>query len=99
MFNADDGILLANHGPVVSGRTALDEYLEKHAKTLPLFEKLDLRTHKIDDLGEYVIEFAGGVATWRVNEYSGVSLGKGILVWRRVNGGALQKWRSISMYD
>jgi hypothetical protein len=99
LFNADDGILLANHGPVVSGRKALDEHMERHAKALPLFEKLDLRTHKIDDLGEYVIEFAGGVVTWKVNEYTGVSLGKGILVWRRANGGALQKWRAISMYD
>ena len=99
LFNADDGILLANHGPVVSGRKALDEYMERHAKALPLFEKLDLRTHKIDDLGEYVIEYASGVVTWKVNEYSGVSLGKGILIWRRANGGGLQKWRSISMYD
>jgi hypothetical protein len=99
LFNADDGILLANHGPVVSGRKALDEYMERHAKALPTFEKLDLRTHKIDDLGEYVIEYAGGVVTWKVNEYTGVSLGKGILIWRRANGGALQKWRAISMYD
>jgi ketosteroid isomerase-like protein len=99
LFNADDGILLANHGPVVSGRKALDEHMERHAKALPLFEKLDLRTHKIDDLGEYVVEYASGVVNWRVNEYSGVSLGKGILIWRRAKGGALQKWRSISMYD
>jgi ketosteroid isomerase-like protein len=99
LFNADDGILLANHGPVVSGRKALDEYMETHAKALPLFEKLDLRTHRIDDLGEYVIEYASGVVNWKVNEYSGVNLGKGILIWRRANGGGLQKWRSISMYD
>jgi ketosteroid isomerase-like protein len=99
LFNADDAILLANHGPVVSGRKALDEYMEKHAKALPLFEKLDLRTHKIDDLGEYVVEYAGGVVTWKVNEYTGVNLGKGILIWRRANGGQLQKWRTISMYD
>ena len=80
-------------------RKALDEYMETHAKAFPLFEKLDLRTHKIDDLGEYVIEYASGVVTWKVNEYSGVNLGKGILIWRRANGGGLQKWRSISMYD
>jgi hypothetical protein len=99
MFLADDAIVLANHGTVVSGRNALDEYMEKHAKALPVFEKLDLRTHKIDDLGEFVVEHAGGVVTWRVNEYTGVSLGKGILIWRRANGGGLQKWRTISMYD
>jgi ketosteroid isomerase-like protein len=99
LFYADDGILLANQGTVVSGRKALDEYTEKHVKVLPLFEKLDLRTHRIDDLGEYVIEYCSGVVTWKVNEYSGVNLGKGILIWRRANGGALRKWRAISMYD
>ena len=99
LFYADDGILLANHGAVVSGRKALDEYTVEHAKALPVFEKLDLRTHKIDDLGEYVIEYASGVVTWKVDEYSGVSLGKGIRVWRRAESGALQNWRAISMYD
>ena len=100
LFNADDGILLANHGPVVSGRKALDEYMERHAREmLPPFEKLDLRTLEIDDLGEFVIEYAGGVVTWKVNEHSGVSLGKGVLIWRRNGAGALQKWRAISMYD
>jgi ketosteroid isomerase-like protein len=96
---ADDAIQLSNHGGVVSGRKAIDEYIVKHAVALPVFEKLDLRTLQIDDLGEYVIEYAGGVVTWRMNEYSGVNLGKGLLIWRRANGGPLQKWRSISMYD
>jgi hypothetical protein len=96
---ADDGILLANHGTVVSGRSALDEYLVEHAKGFPVFEKLDLRTNRIDDLGEYVIEYASAVVNWKVGESSGVSLGKNILVWRRADGGALQIWRGISMYD
>jgi ketosteroid isomerase-like protein len=95
----DDAIVLANHGSVVSGREALDEYFAKHAKALPVFEKLDLRTHHIDDLGEYVVEYSGGVVTWKVDEHSGVSLGKGILIWRRADGGMPQIWRSISMYD
>jgi hypothetical protein len=99
LFYADDGILLANHGAVVSGRRALDEYLVAHAKGFPVFEKLDLRTNRIDDLGEYVIEYASAVVTWKVEESSGVSLGKNILVWRRASGGALEIWRGISMYD
>jgi ketosteroid isomerase-like protein len=99
LFYADDGIVLANHGTVVSGRKALDEYHVNHAKALPVFEKLDLRTHQIDDLGEYIVEYASGVATWKVDDYSGVSLGKGILIWRRTNGGTPQIWRAISMYD
>jgi ketosteroid isomerase-like protein len=99
LFYTDDAVSLANHGGVVSGRKALDEYHVAHAKALPVFEKLDLRTHQIDDLGEYVVEYASGVVTWKVDEYSGVSLGKGLLVWRRSKDGQLRVWRSISMYD
>jgi hypothetical protein len=99
LFYADDAILLANHGAVVSGRKALDEYSVAHAKALPVFEKLDIRTDKIDDFGKYVIEYGTGVVTWKVDEYSGVSLGKNLRVWRRAENGALQVWRAISMYD
>jgi ketosteroid isomerase-like protein len=99
LFYADDAILLANHGGVVSGRQALEEYTVAHANAFPVFEKLDLRTHRIDDLREYVIEYASGVANWRVGESSGVSLGKNILIWRRDSSGTLKIWRSISMYD
>jgi ketosteroid isomerase-like protein len=99
LFYADDAMSLANLGGVVSGRKALDEYHVSHAKALPVFEKLDLRTHLIDDLGEYVVEYASGVVTWKVDEWSGVNLGKGLLVWRRGGDGQLRVWRSISMYD
>jgi ketosteroid isomerase-like protein len=99
LLYADDGIVLANQGTVVSGRQALDEYFERHAKALPVFEKLDLRTHQVDDLGDHAVEYSSGVVTWKMNEWSGVSLGKGILIWRRTAGGTPQIWRAISMYD
>lgn len=99
LFYADDAILLANHGGVVSGRKALDEYSVAHAKALPVFEKLDVRTDKIDESGKYVVEYGTGVAIWKVDDYSGVSLGKNIRIWRRADDGALQIWRAISMYD
>jgi hypothetical protein len=99
LFYADDGILLPNHRAPVSGRKALDEYTVEHAKGLPIFEKLDLRTDKIDDLGGYVIEYSSAVVNWRAGEYSGVNLGKNIRVWRRGENGALQIWRAIAMYD
>ncbi len=99
LFYADDGIVLSNQGSVVSGRKALDEYFEAHAKALPVFEKLDLRTHHVDDLGDYVVEYSSGVVTWRMNEWSGVNLGKGLLIWRRASDGTPQIWRAISMYD
>ena len=99
LIYADDGIVLSNQGTVVSGRQALDEYFERHAKALPVFEKLDLRTHQVDDLGDYVVEYASGVVTWKMNEWSGVTLGKGVLIWRRSERGVPQIWRAISMYD
>jgi ketosteroid isomerase-like protein len=99
LFYADDGIVLSNQGTVVSGRKALDEYFERHAKALPVFEKLDMRTHQIDDLGDYAVEYSSAVVNWKMNEWSGVSLGKGILIWRRAVGGPPQIWRAISMYD
>lgn len=99
LFYADDGIVLSNQGTVVSGRKALDEYFETHAKALPVFEKLDLRTHHVDDLGDYVVEYSSGVVTWRTNDWSGVNLGKGVLIWRRSASGTPQIWRAISMYD
>jgi ketosteroid isomerase-like protein len=98
-FFADDAISLANHGGVVAGRKAVDEYIWAHAKALPVFEQLDLRIDRIDDLGRYVIEYGTGVVAWKVDDYSGVNLGKNILVWRRGENGGLQIWRSISMYD
>ena len=99
LLYADDGIVLSNQGTVVSGRQALDEYFERHARALPVFEKLDLRTHQVDDLGDYVVEYSSGVVTWRMNEWSGVNLGKGVLIWRRSERGTPQIWRAISMYD
>jgi ketosteroid isomerase-like protein len=99
MFYADDVIALTNQGRVESGRQAIDEYLIAHAQKLPVFEKLDLRTNEILDLGEYVIEFASAVVTFKVEGYAGVTLGKGIVVWRREQDGALRIWRAISMYD
>jgi hypothetical protein len=99
LFYADDVILLSNHGSVVTGRKAIDEYSLAHAKALPVFEKLDLRIDRIDDLGKYVVEYATGVVAWKVDDYSGVNLGKNIRIWRRSDNGALQIWRAISMYD
>lgn len=99
LFYANDGILLPNHRAPVSGRKALDEYTVEHAKGLPVFEKLDLRTDRIDDLGRYVVEYSSAVVNWRVGESSGVNLGKNIRVWRRGENGALKIWRAIAMYD
>jgi ketosteroid isomerase-like protein len=99
LFYADDAIQLMNQGAVTSGREALDAYFRQHARALPVFEKLDIRADRIDDLGKYAIEYGSAVVTWKTDDYSGVSLGKNIIVWRRADSGTLQIWRAISMYD
>ena len=98
-FYAEDAMFLYSHHPVYQGRKALDEFLEQHTRELPIFEKLDIRCDRIDDLGTYVIEYASHVANWRNGDSSGVSTGKNIRIWRREANGALRYFRTIAMYD
>ena len=99
LFFADDAILLPNRMPLCKGRKAVDEYLVEHVKYLPVFEKLDIRNDHIDDLGDYVIEYASHVANWRNGDSSGVNTGKNIRIWRRAPNGALKLFRQIGAYD
>lgn len=98
-FYADDGMFLYSHHPIYQGRKALDEFLEQHARDLPVFEKLDIRCDRIDDLGAYVIQYASHVANWKNGDSSGVSTGKNIRIWRREANGSLRYFRTIAMYD
>jgi ketosteroid isomerase-like protein len=98
-FYADDAILLVQRQPRCEGRRAIDLYIENHAKEMPVFEKLDIRCDRIDDLGDFVIEYASHVAVWRNGESSGVGLGKDLRVWRREKNGPLKLYRHIGMYD
>jgi hypothetical protein len=85
--------------PVVKGRKEIDAHLEEHAKHLPVFEKLDIRTDHIDDLGRYVIEYGTHIAIVRDGDWSGVATGKDLRVWRRDERGALRICRGVAMYD
>jgi len=98
-FFTDDAILFSQRHTACKGRKAIDEYIEQHVKELPIFEKLDIRNDRIDDLGTYVIEYASHIATWRGGEYSGVGLGKDLRIWKREKNGALKIYRHIGMYD
>jgi ketosteroid isomerase-like protein len=99
LFFSDDAILLPGHTPFCRGRKAIDGYLVEHVKQLPVFEKLDIRNDRIDDLGDYVIEYATHVANWRNGDSSGVGTGKDIRIWRRAPNGSLQLFRQIGAYD
>lgn len=98
-FFANDIILLHNYNAPQVGRNAVDEFIAEHVKHLSVFEKLDLRIDRIDDLGEHVIEYASHVANWRNGEHTGVNTGKNLKIWRREADGALKIFRSIAMYD
>lgn len=99
MFYDDSGISLHSFVPMNIGREQLDDYLFKHVKELPIFEKLDIRTDRIDELDGYVIEYATAVANWRMDQYSGVSTSKNIRLWKRQENGTLKILRIIAMYD
>ena len=99
LFYADDAVLLANYIPMHVGKKAVDAYIEEHVKQLPMFEKLDIRTDRIENLGRYVVEYASHVANWRNGDSSGVSTGKNIRIWRRDSDGSLRIIRQIGMYD
>jgi len=99
MFYADDYMLLYSGHPVYRGRKEIDAYLEDHVKHLPVFEKLDIRNDRIDDLGRYVIVYASHVATVRDGDWSGVGTGKNFAIWRREPDGTLKICRGVATYD
>lgn len=98
-FYADDGMFIYSHHPLYRGRKALDDFLAKHVGELPIFEKLDVRNDRIDELANHVIEYASHIAVVRAGDFSGVSTGKDIRIWRREPGGALKIFRAMAMYD
>lgn len=90
LFYADDAILYSQHHSFFEGRKAIDEYIESEVKGLPVFEKLDIRNDRIDNLGNFVIEYASHIAVWRGGEYSGIGVGKDLAIWRREKDGSLK---------
>ena len=99
MFYTDDAISMHSFSPLVSGRIALDNYFEAHAKEMPVFEKLDVRTDRIEELDGYVLEYATAIANWRNGSNSGISTSKNTRLWRREPNGSLKIFRMIAVYD
>lgn len=98
-FYTDDGMFLYSRNPVYEGKDVLNKFLEAHAKELPVFEKLDIRNDRIDNRGDYVVEYASHIANWRNGESSGINTGKDLRIWRREKDGSLKIFRHIGMYD
>ncbi|CAA9345322.1 MAG: hypothetical protein AVDCRST_MAG56-8134 [uncultured Cytophagales bacterium] len=98
-FFADDGAFLYSSNPIYRGRKELDAFFEEHMRQLPVFEKLDCRTDRIDVLEGYVIEYASHIAIIKDGDYSGVGTGKNVRIWRREKDGSLKMFRQMAMYD
>ncbi len=98
-FYADDGQFLYSRHEPVTGKKEINLFLEEHVKGLPVFEKLDVRNDRIDDLGQYVVEYASHIAIIRHGDFSGVFTGKDLAIWRREPNGSLKIFRHIGMYD
>ena len=98
-FYSDDGMFIYSYNPIYEGRKALDDFLEKHTDEMPIFEKLDIRNDQIDDLGDFVIEYASHTAIFKSGDYSGINTGKDLRIWRREGNGHLKIFRAMAMYD
>ncbi|MBD0255157.1 MAG: nuclear transport factor 2 family protein [Cytophagales bacterium] len=98
-FFTDDAMFIYSANPIHRGRQALDAFFVQHMRQLPVFEKLDCRTDRIDDLGAYVIEYASHIAIIKDGDYSGVGTGKNLRIWRREKDGSLKLFRQMAMYD
>jgi ketosteroid isomerase-like protein len=96
---ADDAVLLPNNAQIALGHAAIAAFIEAHSRELPIFEELDLRNDRIDELGGYIYEFASHTANWRNGASSGVSTGKNLRIWRRDPDHALKMILQISAYD
>jgi len=99
LYYSNDAILLTNYYPAFHGKKAINDYLQAHVKEMPTFEELDIRNHRIDDLGMYIVEYASHIASWKNGNSSGVGLGKNIRIWRRDPNHVLKLFRAIGNYD
>ncbi len=97
-FYTQDGSFAYSRHPSVNGREALDEFLKEHVMHLPVFEKLAIRNHRVDNFDDFVVEYASHIAVIRHGDFSGVFTGKDLRIWRR-EGCSLKIFRHIAMYD
>ncbi len=98
-FYSDDAAWVYSGNAIVQGRKSLDVFFDKHAKELPIFEKLSIRNDRIDSSGTYIIEYASHIAIIRNGDFSGVFSGKDLVIWRRESNCSLKIFRHIGMYD
>ncbi|MHA7059574.1 Cif family virulence factor [Aquimarina sp. M1] len=96
---ASDAVAMFSYQPIYEDKKSLEVFIKNHVAELPIFEKLDIRNNHVDDLETYIVNYASHIANWRNDNYSGISTGKGIKIWRREPNGSLKIVRQIATYD
>ncbi len=86
--------------PIVKGKSAIKEFNIEYAKNWPSFDYVDTNPHELYENGNFVLEHMSYNLRWRTPEdYSGISIGKGIRLWKRDSTGVLKSFRQIAMHD
>jgi len=87
------------HSDFIKPNPEIDAFLKEPVNQLPVFEQRASRNDQIDELGPFVIEYTSHIALVKNGDWSGVSTGKDIRIWRREPGGSLKIFRQMAMYD
>lgn len=96
---SDDGVLMPNYHPMVTGKPHIEAYWEKHIEDIPVLEKVQNRTDRLDSYDDYAIQYASHIVNWRSGDETGVNTGKHLRVWLRGEDGRFRIRMSISGYD
>lgn len=99
LIYADDAMYAPHDRPMTWGFENIRSFLEEYTAFWPPFDFVDTSTDRIDFLGRYVVEHMSYNLRWVGEDQSGVSIGKGIRIWKRSEEGLLQSYRQISMHD
>ncbi|PIB38412.1 hypothetical protein [Maribacter sp. 4G9] len=99
MFYSKDAMLIGGFSPIAKGSEAIEEYLVELQKEEPLFEELDVRTDRIVELKNHVLEYGSAIESWRDDFNSGISTSKNLRLWKREPNGSLKIFRMMNMYD
>ena len=96
---AEDGMYSPHDTPMVWGREAIRAHLAEYTANWPPFTFVDVETHRLI-VGEFgILDYGSYNLRWIGEDETGVSMGKGLRIWKRSDEGQLQYFRQISMHD
>lgn len=72
---------------------------QTYANQISSMEGLQQRSTKLDEIGNFVIQYSAHIAIWRSGEHSGVNTTKHIRIWERQADGRLKARALASAYD